>query len=126
MRVRGYGDFKVISPDNHFLAASSDTIEKRSSNSREYITPTIFVMDYKDGHLIKMFEEAKDQVIGTSDHRYAMDFSPDSKYFACVTYDHIDTLSSLVRNKKYTLKLGNKVVLYDTETWEKVWEKNIP
>lgn len=105
-------DFKLISSDNSFLAALSDS--------------GISIVNYHDGHLITRFEETIERDFITFSN-YAMAFSSDSKYFAVITNCYIDTLWSSFQNKKYSynVKKGNKLILYETKTWNKIWEKDL-
>ena len=61
----------------------------------------ILIIDYEDGTLVKKFEQTGSKTAG---EQYAMAFSQDSKFFAAVTD-------------------SNKICLYDTQTWEKIWER---
>ena len=112
-----YNDTKMISPDKTYLVFADNQ--------------NISIYNYATGNLIKRFEQ--DEYIdlleyGAGSGTYAMGFSSDSKYFAFVTYDHLDTLHTDFKyfpNQTYTAKRGNKLVLYNTQTWKKVWERTI-
>jgi WD40 repeat protein len=65
----------------------------------------VFIFDYKTGELIHHFKQT---TLGSSPlNEYAVAYSPDSKYFAVVTK-------------------GNKINLYDTKTWELIWQTEYP
>lgn len=81
-------DFKIISPDEtSFVNCLNDD--------------DIFVINYKTGELIHHFEQTNSISLPLS--YYAIDYSPDSKYFAVVTK-------------------GNKINLYETKTCELIWQ----
>jgi hypothetical protein len=98
---------KAVSPDNNFFA------ETYSGN--------ILVIDYDNGQIINKYKRTNISYNPT--YRYAMAFSPDSKYFAVVTSSHTDTVKTSQYN--YTVEKGNKINLFETQSWEKIWEKDL-
>ena len=60
----------------------------------------IYIIDYSSGSIIKKIEKASGLNYPSS--RYPMTFSPDSKYFAVVSHE-------------------NKIEVFDTKTWERIW-----
>ena len=98
---------KIISPDaNYFTETYHDSI---------------LVIDYNSGQLINKYVQTSFSYFPYK--RYAMAFSPDSKYFAVVTSSYKDTVKS--SHYTYTVERGNKLNLYNTKTWEKIWEKDL-
>ena len=79
--------YKIISPDKLYFVGENGIY--------------IYVNSYNSGKLLDRFEETS--LLSVPLYRYAISFSPDSKYFATVIE-------------------GNKICLFDTGTWGKVWE----
>lgn len=83
-------DFTIISSDTNFYAYCPNFYN-------------IFIIDYSSGSIIKKID--KTSYTNYPYSRYAMIFSPDSKYFAVVSHK-------------------NKIEVFDTKTWERVWERD--
>jgi hypothetical protein len=113
------GDYKVISPDNNLVAARYHTLSR--PNDPKYGTdPVVLLLDFKDGKMIGEHEIAVSPSLPMD--RYAVAFSSDSRYLAFVTYDHtVEEPHMFDSTRTLTLKVGERVTLYDTKTWAKIW-----
>lgn len=98
---------KIISPNTKLFA--------------ETYSDSILVIDYGSGKLICKYNQTS--VSYNPIYSYAMAFSSESKYFAVVTSSHTDTVKTSQYN--YTIERGNKLILFETQSWKKVWEKDL-
>jgi hypothetical protein len=103
------GGYKIISPNGSFLAVYSDSGK-------------ILIFDYNNSHLLAKFKSTDEETTVAGD-QYAMAFSPDSKYFAVVTSSYTDTVKT--SQYTYTVEKGNKLNLFETQSWRKIWEKDL-
>jgi len=95
---------KIISSDAHFFT--------------ETYNDSILVIEYNSGQLISEYNQTS--MSYNPIYSYAMAFSPDSKYFAVVTSSYTDTIST--SQYTYTVERGNKLNLFETQSWGKIWE----
>ncbi len=79
------------------------------------------VIDYDNGQIINKYKRTTISYNPT--YRYAMAFSPDSRYFAVVTNSYTDTVKT--SQYTYTVERGNKLNLFETQSWRKIWEKDL-